>query len=74
VWALFREDTLESEHEAVLDLPGGGRLSAARFDLDEGIVERAPSGGPGREDLGRVFAFPEERLTSPGFCSEGGGR
>ena len=71
---LLGEHALEAEHQAVLDLPAGRGRAASGLDLGEGVVERAPAGGAGREDLGRVFALPEEGLARPGFGSEGGGR
>jgi hypothetical protein len=71
---LLGEHALEAEHEAVLDLPRRRWRTASSLDLLEGVVERAPAGSAGREDLGGVFTLPEEGLAGPGFGSEGVGR
>src|SRR5947208_13976040 len=70
---LLGEHAFEPEHQAVFDLPGGRRLPQARFDLGDRVVERSPARRSRREDLRRILSGAEERLTGPGFGSEGGG-
>src|SRR5215475_4688531 len=57
------EYALEPEHQAPLDLPGGGGLAPAALDLGDGVVERAPAGRAGRKRDARVLALPEEGLA-----------
>ncbi len=64
---------LEAEHQRVADLPAVRRLVRPFFHLCEGVVERAPAGGSGREDYAGVLFRVEEGLPGPGFGLEGGG-
>ena len=60
-----REDSLETEHQAVADLPAGGRLLVARLDLRQRVVERRATRGPRCQDVERVLVGMEERLAVP---------
>ena len=73
VRAFLGEHAFEPEHQAVLDFPVRRGRPTAALDLGQGVVERAPAGGVGRENLGGIFALSDEGLARPGFGSEGVG-
>ncbi len=68
---LVREDSLQAEHERVLDLPLDGRRAPAGLHLGERGVERTPARAAFGERLRRVFARVEERLAGPSLRPEG---
>jgi hypothetical protein len=71
---LFREDALEAEHEAEADLPARRGGAAARLDLGQRVVERAPASGAGRELGGRILVRAQERLARPFSGADRGSR
>ena len=67
------EHALESEHQAVADLPLRRGRAVAGLDLGEGVVKRASSRRAGCEHLGRILAVVHERLSGPRFRANGRG-
>src|SRR5262249_34256762 len=67
------EHALESEQEAVADLPLLRRSLPSRVHLGDRFVERAAAGCALPQCLGRILALTHARLARPRFCAEGGG-
>ncbi len=65
VGRLLAEDSLEAEHEREPDAPLVRRLVTACLELDQRVVERAPSRRAVRKSDGGILVRMEDRLSHP---------